>query len=47
MKVGQLNDIRRSVSHDTNHRFNERDYDQFMQLVYPIADRLLLAIVGG
>lgn len=47
MKVGQLNDIRRSVSHDTNHRFNEHDYNQFMQIVYPIADRLLLAIVGG
>lgn len=47
MKVSQLNDIRRSVSHDTNHRFNEHDYNQFMQIVYPIADRLLLAIVGG
>ena len=47
VKVSQLNNIRKSVSHDTNHRFNEHDYDQFMRLVYPIADRLLLAIVGG
>ena len=47
MQVSQLNGIRRSVSHDTGRRFKERDYEQFMRLVYPVADRLLYAMIGG
>ena len=45
--VVRLNDIRRAVSHDTDHRFSDQDYDRFMELVYPVADRLLASLIGG
>lgn len=45
--VIRLNDIRRAVSHDTEYRFSDQDYDRFMELVYPVADRLLASLIGG
>ncbi len=39
--MDRINKIRRKVSHDTNNRFEEKDYEYFIQYVFPLIDGLL------
>ena len=39
--MDKINKIRRKVSHDTNSRFEEKDYEYFIQYVFPLVNGLL------
>ena len=45
--VCDLNLIRVSVAHDADHPFTVQFYTDFMNKVYPVANRMLKTIVGG
>ena len=46
-QVSDLNHIRNSVAHDANHSFTAQSYEEFMNKVYPVANRMIRTIVGG
>ena len=45
--VCDMNLVRVSVAHDADHPFTAQSYTDFMNKVYPVANRMLSTIVGG
>lgn len=45
--IADLNRIRNSVAHKADYPFTPESYTEFMDKVYPVANRMLKTIVGG